>query len=290
MKFVISYSCGKDSALALYRMIKQGHVPIAMITTINSQQERSWFHGIDDALLNRISQSLNIPLIACVTDGENYHISLEESLRKAKTMGAEGCVFGDIDITGHLDWNRLRCENAGLECIVPLWQESREAIVKEIIDNKFIAIIKCVQNKYKDSDILGKVLTYDLARQIEQSGADVCGENGEYHTVVVDAPIFRFPIDVTINQKLDLGSVSVADIVCAGAEPHEFFSNYACKYYNSCHGGEIKNCLFCYCPLYNYNCPGAYSINEKNIKDCSNCIYPHKPNSYKDIISFLEKK
>ena len=103
MKFAISYSCGKDSALALYRMIQAGHEPVCLLVTFNELMGRSWFHGVDPLLLESISQSLNIPLITCPCRGEDYRTALETGMRKARDLGATACVFGDIDIEGHLE-------------------------------------------------------------------------------------------------------------------------------------------------------------------------------------------
>ena len=63
MKFAMSYSCGKDSALALYRMIQQGHEPVALVVTVNEAQQRSWFHGVQQELLDAVSDSVGIPLV-----------------------------------------------------------------------------------------------------------------------------------------------------------------------------------------------------------------------------------
>lgn len=87
MKFAISYSGGKDSALSLYRMIIKGHTPVALITTVNIKDQRSWFHGIQNELLLAVSNSLQIPLITCECDPNNYVESFEEGLNKAKTNG-----------------------------------------------------------------------------------------------------------------------------------------------------------------------------------------------------------
>jgi len=87
MNFVISYSGGKDSALASHRMIIEGHNPVAMITTINLKQKRSWFHGIQNDLLQAVSKSLNIPLITCECDPSEYILTFEESLKKVLEMG-----------------------------------------------------------------------------------------------------------------------------------------------------------------------------------------------------------
>ncbi len=71
-----------------------------------------------------------------------------------------------------------------------------------------------------------------------------------------------------------------------------FFANKDCEYY-PCHesDGDI-NCLFCYCPLYERDCPGDYRMVTKNgrlIKNCKNCLFPHKPENYDTVISFLKK-
>ena len=212
MKFAISYSCGKDSALALLRMKNSGHEPVCMITTINEEAERSWFHGVDYELMRAVSDGLSIPLIMCLCNGDNYNIEFEKCLLSARNMGAEACVFGDIDIDSHLEWNTNRCEAAQIQCILPLWKESRETVVSETIDSGMKAIIKCVDLSVMDVSFLGETLTHELVRRILDTGADICGENGEYHTLVCDGPVFQHPIEIMLGEKLDFGTHSVIDI------------------------------------------------------------------------------
>ena len=90
MKFVMSYSCGKDSTLALHKMVEQGHIPVALLVMFNQDQERSWFHGVDRPLLEQIAASLELPLLLCPSSGEEYHLAFEEGLRRAMEMGAGG--------------------------------------------------------------------------------------------------------------------------------------------------------------------------------------------------------
>jgi len=212
MKFVMSYSCGKDSTLALYRMIKQNHEPIALLVMCNKEDNRSWFHGVDDKLLDKISQSLQIPLIKCVSHGKDYHYALENGLKKAKAMGAQACVFGDIDIEDHKKWGKERCENVGIDYLFPLWNENREKLTLEFVSSGFKAIIKCISNKHLTMDFLGKELDFSVIRLLKQKGIDICGENGEYHTIVVDGPLFKEKINVKYNGKIDFGDFSVLDI------------------------------------------------------------------------------
>lgn len=212
MNFVTSYSGGKDSALALCRMIEQGHNPVALITTINSEQKRSWFHGIQNELLFAVSRSLNIPMIFCESNQDNYIQVFEQSLDKALKMGADACVFGDIDIEEHKLWNEERCEKVGLKLVLPLWQEKRETLVREMLAKNFKAVIKIIDSNL-DISFLGQDLTDLLIDKIKATGADPCGENGEYHTFVYDGPIFTYPVLFEKGKIIDFGTHKAIDII-----------------------------------------------------------------------------
>ena len=193
--FVMSYSCGKDSTLALYRMIKSGNTPLGLLITVNKKGNRSWFHGVPENLIKEVSKSLNIPLILVETDGNDYEYKFSEALKKAKeALGIDSCVFGDIDLEAHRAWCTDRCKEANIEAIFPLWQEDREELVYEFIDSGFKTVIKNVKLECMGEGFLGKVLTKDLVNDIKATGSDPCGENGEYHTFVYDGPLFKYPI------------------------------------------------------------------------------------------------
>lgn len=215
MRFVMLYSCGKDSALALERLIAAGNEPVCLITTYNKDAGRSWFHGVDDDLLAAVSKSLDIPLITCVCTGETYATELERCLIEARKRGAEAAAFGDIDITDHLTWNQERSAAAGLECVMPLWQEQREALVYECLAKGFKAVIKCVDKDRLGTEVLGKELSEPVLKQIAAAGADVCGENGEYHTFVYDGPLFNTAVPIKMGEVIDFGSHAVVDITLA---------------------------------------------------------------------------
>lgn len=198
-KFVMSFSGGKDSMLALYRMIKRGYEPVALLITSKKNEDRSWTHGLSNDLLKKVSKSLEIPLLIVECDVNEYEKKFEEALQEAKNMGAEICAFGDIDIEDHRKWDTDRCKVANLEAEFPLWQEDRESLVYEFIDSGFITIIKTVNLKYMKEVFLGKVLTKEEVANIKATGSDACGENGEYHTFVIDGPLFKRKIDFENN-------------------------------------------------------------------------------------------
>lgn len=210
--FVMSYSGGKDSTLALHKMLALGGAPTALLVMFNSGDGRSFFHGADGALLERYSAALQIPLLRVPSCGEDYHLAMEEALRKAKKSGAEFACFGDIDIEGHRIWGEERCRNAGLSALYPLWHANREENAREVINLGYKCVIKSIDNTKLPKSMLGKILDEALLEEMAQCGMDVCGENGEYHTLVVDGPIFRSPIQYTAGKILDFGERSLIEI------------------------------------------------------------------------------
>ena len=201
-KFVMSYSCGKDSTLSLYRMIKGGYTPLALLVTVDKKVCRSWFHGIPEHLLNEVSNSLEIELDMIKCQGEEYKTAFEKTLRKWKEQGADACVFGDIDLEAHRAWCTERCETVGMEAIFPLWLEDREELTYEFIDSGFKTVIKNVRLNDMGPEFLGEVLTKEVVERIKETGSDPCGENGEYHTFVFDGPLFRNKIQFETGENI----------------------------------------------------------------------------------------
>ncbi|MCL2497374.1 MAG: ATP-binding protein, partial [Symbiobacteriaceae bacterium] len=100
----------------------------------------------------------------------------------------------------------------GITPYFPLWQEERKKLVYEFVDTGFAAIITIVDTSRMPKYFLGEVLSNKVADAIEQSGADICGENGEYHTLVFDGPIFNKRIDFTIKEKFERDKYYILDI------------------------------------------------------------------------------
>lgn len=212
MKFVMSYSGGKDSILSLHRLIKQGHQPIALLVMYNEEMARSWFHGIDDELLDKISESLRIPIWKCKSTSNNYRDVMLKNLKTAKEKGADFVAFGDIDIEDHREWYLPICKEAGLAAEFPLWKEDREKLVREVVSLGYRCVIKCVSNEHLGQEFLGKELSDEVLAAMKSKGVDLCGENGEYHTVVIGGPLFSFPIEIEKKEILSFGYVSVINI------------------------------------------------------------------------------
>ncbi|MDR1377502.1 MAG: diphthine--ammonia ligase [Synergistaceae bacterium] len=214
VKFTASYSGGKDGALALYRAIKSGHEPISLLTTYNESVGCSWFHGVPTEVAGKVAESMRLPLEWVKTgEGSAYARDFEAALTRLRKWGVRACVFGDIDIQLHYDWCASRCKAAGLESLFPLWNGGRRELVHEFIDAGFEAVITIVDTSRLSEKFLGKQLTRELVEEIALEGADICGENGEYHTFVHDGPLFREPVKIQFGEATRRGHYAILPVL-----------------------------------------------------------------------------
>ena len=212
-KVVVSFSGGKDSTLCIYRALKDNYDVIGLISTF-AEDDDTCFHKIPKSVLEEVAKSLNIPLIKVKCDRNSvYDEEFEKALQYAKENGAEFCIFGDIDIEEHRKWGVDRCNNVGIKELFPLWQENREALVNEFLDYGFKAVIKKVNLNALGIGFLGKILSKDIITQIKEQGTDPCGENGEYHTLVFDGPIFSKKVEFKVLGKEEVQGYGYLNIL-----------------------------------------------------------------------------
>lgn len=194
--FVCSWSGGKDSALAFHRAVKAGLKPMALLTMFKEDGERSRSHGLRPEILAAQADALGLPLLQGHATWNDYEGVFIGKLREAKALGAEVVVFGDIDLQPHLEWEEMVCAKAGLTPHLPLWLEPRRRLVAELFQEGFKALLVAVRAGRLPMEFLGRTLDPTLVDEIEALGCDACGEEGEYHSVVVDGPGFAAPLDL----------------------------------------------------------------------------------------------
>lgn len=211
-KFVMLFSGGKDSTLALHRCIKEKNIPIALIMMVKENEKISWFHNINLDIVKEMEKSLNIPIIQCKTTPQNYYQNMKNLLLDFKNKGVTYAVFGDIDIEEHFEWCKNICDDVGIGYYFPLWKENRRDLVMEFINNNYTAIVKCVRNSDNITNALGKVLDENMLKYFEEKNIDCCGENGEYHTIVVNGPIFSTKINVSLGDTFASERTTYIDI------------------------------------------------------------------------------
>lgn len=199
--FLTSWSGGKDSALAFWRARELGAVPAGLLNMLAEGGERSRSHGLPVAVLRAQAAALGVPIAFGQASWSEYE---REWVRQAQTLAqatdASHVVFGDIDLQAHRDWEELVCAQAQLRACLPLWLEPRMELLHEMLQLGMRALI--VSARADCADLLGEVLDAAVIRSLIERGADACGENGEYHTCVLDMPCFAQALDVRWGERV----------------------------------------------------------------------------------------
>ncbi|KIL49151.1 Dph6-related ATP pyrophosphatase [Jeotgalibacillus campisalis] len=197
--FFSSWSGGKDSALAFFKACKEGYRPEKLFTMFEENAERSRSHGLPLDVLKAQADSIGVPLLIKGASWETYENQFLEAAAEMKEEGITYGVFGDIDLEDHLKWVENTCSKAGIHSCHPLWKMDRRAVLKELLEAGFECVIIVVKNDKLPDSFLGKKITKEVILELESYGVDACGEEGEFHTVAVNGPIFSSPIHLRFN-------------------------------------------------------------------------------------------
>lgn len=202
---IFNWSGGKDSSLALYKVLNDKEYNIKkLITTVNSKYNRISMHGVREILLDRQAQEIGLPLHKIMVPEqptmEEYDALMKEFLGKEVANGVEHSIFGDIFLEDLKKYREDKLAEVGLQGVFPIWKRDTKELIKEFIEQGFKTIIVCVQAELLDESFAGRVIDENFLSDLPEN-VDPCGENGEFHTFVYDGPIFRNPI------KFELGDL-----------------------------------------------------------------------------------
>jgi diphthine-ammonia ligase len=197
-----SWSGGKDSCFALMQAIDMGYTPKVLLNVLNEEGQISRSHGIPYAILQEQANMADIFLHCISSSWQDYEMHFTNALAELKNgFQLSHAVFGDIDLQPHRDWEEKVCANAGLTALLPLWQQDRRQLVNQMLEAGIeTMIVSC--NEVMGERFIGQLITPALVDELEAMGIDACGENGEFHTLVLDCPLFKERINVTIKEKL----------------------------------------------------------------------------------------
>ena len=200
MKVAVSWSGGLESSLACYKAIEDGHDVACLVTFVLGKYWPAMGHP--PQIMKSQSESIGIPHILLKVEEpykEGYNKAIAELI---KTWGVKGIVTGDIYVVDdiHGNWMESVCEGLDIEVIMPLWEQDTSKVLDEEMSEGFRAVFTCVKQPWFDEDWIGKELNKntvkDVLALVEKHGIDPCGENGEYHTMVIDGPIFKHTIKI----------------------------------------------------------------------------------------------
>jgi uncharacterized protein (TIGR00290 family) len=205
-KVLISWSSGKDSALALYEILKdRQYQVVGLLTTVTEGYDRVSMHGVRRSLLEKQSQSLGLPLeqvlISPQASNQEYQDKMGAAMRKYQRLGVTGVVFGDLFLADVRQYREENLAQVGMRALEPLWGRDTRELAQRVIDLGFKAITTCVDSQALDQSFAGKPLDKQFLDELPD-GVDPCGEYGEFHTFVYDGPNFNEAIDVQLGEVI----------------------------------------------------------------------------------------
>ncbi|MDD4898424.1 MAG: diphthine--ammonia ligase [Methanocellales archaeon] len=200
-KVVASWSGGKDSCFACYKAILDGFDVVHLLNFVHEDSNRS-SHGLRAELLPIQSQAVGIPIVQGMTKRNTYEQEFKKIVSSLKQDNIQGIVFGDIYLQEHRDWIERVCSEMDIRPIFPLWGMDTEKIVLDFIDSGFEAIIVAVKAEILGEEWLGKKVDKNLIEDFKERKIDPCGESGEYHTFVVDGPLFKRRLKILEGDKV----------------------------------------------------------------------------------------
>lgn len=194
-KVILTWSGGKDSALALYELqTSLGYEVSALLTTVTEDYDRISMHGVRSVLLGRQGKSLGIPVervyISGASSNEEYETRMKEMLTRYRRMGVSCVAFGDIFLEDVRKYRERNLSKVGMKGLFPLWRKGSKRLAHRFIDLGFKAIVTCVDSSVLDGSFVGRVFDKQFLTEIP-SAVDPSGENGEFHSFVYDGPIFQ---------------------------------------------------------------------------------------------------
>lgn len=196
---IASWSGGKDSCLALYKAIQQGNKIECLLNFISKEHKRCCFHGIKGELMKLQAELMEIPIVQkeVTPDMKKYEEEFKEAVTGLKAKGAQKMVFGDIYLLEHATWVDRVCKDLKIEPLEPLWGKEPSKIVEEFIEAGFESIVVSAKADLFDGSFVGRYVDSDFLNYLKERKICPCGENGEFHTFVVNGPLFKNKIKIT---------------------------------------------------------------------------------------------
>jgi uncharacterized protein (TIGR00290 family) len=213
IRYALMWSGGKDSALALQRATDGGLAVTRLINFFDAATGRVRFHATRVGMIRAQAAAAGIELRAVGTSWPAMEGRLCEELATLREEGFKGVVLGDIHLTEVRAWYEERIRAVGLEHEEPLWGESPAQLVREFVDAGGRAVITCVDTSRLDASWLGRNIDEAFLDEIGSTGADPCGENGEYHSFAFRGPVFAREVDWRPGERRSESGFSQLDVV-----------------------------------------------------------------------------
>jgi len=205
-KLILSWSGGKDCAMALYELQRKHEYEVAgLLTTITKDYDRISMHGVRRTLLEQQAASIGIPLIKIFLpakcSNEIYEQAMSIAMNELKEKGIDTIAFGDIYLEDLRAYREKNLAKADVKAIFPLWKRDSKELIATFISLGFKAITATVDSKKLSAHFCGREIDESFISALPEN-VEQCGENGEFHTFCYAGPIFKSTIKFTVGEKL----------------------------------------------------------------------------------------
>lgn len=214
----LAWSGGKDSALALAALRRDGTNVAALLTTFTDDYDRVLVHGVRRGLVRDQAAAAGVPLVevgipaGCVH--EVYAARMEAAFRAPPLADLDAMASGDLFLEDVRAYREERLARAGKSALFPLWGRDTAALARSFIEDGFEAYVVCVDTRRLDASFAGR--EYDAAFLDDlPPGIDLCGENGEFHTFVHAGPCFDRRVSCRVGERMLREGFAFADLVAA---------------------------------------------------------------------------
>jgi uncharacterized protein (TIGR00290 family) len=203
--------------MSLYETLKSDKFEIlGILTTVSDAFHRVSMHGVREELLDLQSASLGLPaekvLIPYPCSNDVYERKMRDAVLKFKSKGVTHVVFGDLFLEDIRKYREEKLAAVGITPIFPLWKQDTFQLARRMLDVGFRAVITCVDPKMLDPKFAGRQFDENFLDELPP-GVDPCGENGEFHTLTYDGPIFKKPIEIALGERVMRDGFQFIDIL-----------------------------------------------------------------------------
>jgi uncharacterized protein (TIGR00290 family) len=218
-KALISWSSGKDSAFALHEVRRAGAFDVVgALTTVNETFGRVSIHGVRKDVLHAQLLAARLPAnivpIPYPCPNDVYEERMAAAMADAKQAGVTHVIFGDLFLADIRAYREQKLAGAGITPVFPLWGRPTAALAREMIASGFGARLVTVDRTRLGSSFAGRGFDQALLADLP-AGIDPCGENGEFHTCVIAAPVFAQPIEVASGDVVERDGFTYCDLLLA---------------------------------------------------------------------------
>lgn len=206
---LLAWSGGKDSTLALERLLSDAHWRVAgLVTTVTTGYDRIAIHGVRRSILHRQVEALGVPLIEAEippqASNDVYEAAFADALTRASAKSGTGIdtiAFGDLFLADVRAYREAMLARLGWRSLFPLWGEETARLAHYFVDRGYRAILSCVDTEQLDAAFCGREFDAALLADLP-ARVDPCGENGEFHTCVYAGPLWPAPIALVRGQRV----------------------------------------------------------------------------------------